>query len=49
MPRDGGRGCLVIVVDELDLAPEDPALGVDVVAPELHRDQRRLAVAGERR
>ena len=43
----GGVG-LVVVVNELDLAPEDAALGIDVVAPDLHRDQRRLAVARER-
>ncbi len=39
---------LVVVVDELDLATEKAAPGVDVLGPDLHRDQRRLAVAGER-
>ena len=47
-PRHGRGARLVVVVDELDLAAEDPAFGVDVVAPDFHRDQRRLAVAGER-
>ncbi len=39
---------LVVVVDELDLTAEKAATGVDVLGPDLHRDQRRLAVAGER-
>jgi hypothetical protein len=36
---------LVVVVDELDLAAEDAAPGVHVLLPDLHGDQRRLAVA----
>jgi hypothetical protein len=38
------RIALIVVVDELDWAAEQPALGVDVVAPGLQRDQKLLAV-----
>jgi hypothetical protein len=47
---DRGRlGCarLVIVDDQLDLAAEQAALLVDVVAPDLDADQRRLAAGGQ--
>jgi hypothetical protein len=44
---DGGGVGLVVVEDQLDRAPEQPALLVDVVLPDLHREQRGLAVAGE--
>ena len=37
----------VIVVDELDRATEQPAFLVGVIAPDLHRDERGLARAGE--
>ena len=45
---DQARVGLVVVGDELHLAPEQPALGVDVLHPHLQRDQRRLAAAAER-
>jgi hypothetical protein len=48
---DAGHRCrigLVVVVDQLDLAAEQAAPGVDVLRPDLHRDQRGLAVARER-
>ena len=38
------RIALIVVVDELDWAAEQTALGVDIVAPELQRDQKLLAV-----
>jgi len=42
---DGRGRALVVVVDELDLAPEKPALGIDVLGPDLERRERGLAVA----
>ena len=39
---------LIIVVDELDRPAEQPALGIDVVLPDLHRHQRHFAVGRER-
>jgi hypothetical protein len=44
--RDGVRLGLIVVVDELDRATEQPALGVDILFPDLLRQQRRLAVGG---
>ena len=42
------RGARLVVIDhEFDLAAEQPALGVDVVAPDLVTEQRGLAAAGE--
>ena len=38
---------LVVVIDQLDLAAEQPARGVGVLLPDLHRDQGRFAGAGE--
>ncbi len=42
----------VVVIDEFDLAAEQPALGVDLLGPDLRRQRRRLAGdrkrAGER-
>jgi hypothetical protein len=35
---------LVVVIDELDRAAQDAALGVDVVAPDLEPEQQLLAV-----
>ena len=45
--RHGARVALVVVVDELDRSPEQPALGVDIVAPKLQRHQDLLAVCGD--
>ena len=42
-----GRVGLIVVIDQLDLAAEQPAGRVDVLLPDLHRDQGRLAGAGE--
>ena len=39
---------LVVVVDELHRPAEQPALGVDLLFPDLHGQQRRLAVGRER-
>jgi len=38
---------LVVVVDELDGTAQQPALGVDVLLPDLLGEQRRLSVGGE--
>ncbi len=38
------RIALVVVIDELDRPAEQPAVGVDVVAPQLERDDELLAV-----
>ena len=38
------RIALIVVVDELDRTAEQPALGIDIVAPKLKRDQKLLAV-----
>jgi hypothetical protein len=46
-PGHGRRTALVIVIDELDRPAQEPALGVDVVLPDLHRQERRLAGGGE--
>src|SRR5581483_5894382 len=42
------RARLIIVIDELHLAAEQTALGVDVVLPDFHGDKRHLAVRRER-
>src|SRR5262249_44489663 len=42
------RRALVVVDDELDRAAEQPALGVDVVAPDLERGVDHLARCGAR-
>ena len=39
---------LVVVIDELDLAAEQAALGVDFLRPDLGAEQRLLAVGGKR-
>src|SRR6185437_5896798 len=39
----GGIG-LVVVIDERDRTPEQAALGIDVVAPDLQRQQKLAAV-----
>ena len=39
---------LVVVIDELDRAPEQAALGVDLLLPDLHAEQRLLAVRRQR-
>ena len=41
------RIALIVVVDELHRPAEEPALGVDVLLPDLHREERRLAVGRE--
>jgi hypothetical protein len=46
--RHGRRIALVVVGHELDLAAEQAALGVHVIDPDLHGDQGRLAVGGQR-
>ena len=38
------RIALIVVVDEFDRPSKQPALGVDVVLPDLHREQDLLAV-----
>src|SRR5207248_3379658 len=43
----GGIG-LVVVVDEPDRPPEQTALGVHVLGPHLHREQRGPAVPAQR-
>ena len=39
---------LIIVVDELDRPPEQAALGIGLLLPDFHAEQRLLAVGGER-
>jgi hypothetical protein len=39
---------LIIVIDELDRPPEQTAFGVGLFLPNLHAEQRLLAVGGER-
>ena len=46
--RNLRRVRLVVVVDELDRPAEQAALGIDVVAPDFHGDQGRLAAGTER-
>ena len=46
-PGHRRRIALVVVIDELDRPAEKPALRVDVVLPDLHREQRRLAGGGK--
>jgi hypothetical protein len=46
--RHRRRLALVVVEDELDRAPEQPALGIDLLFPDLHADQRLLAVRRQR-
>ena len=48
MARHRVRLALIIVVDEPDRAAEQPALGVDLLLPDLHAEQRLLAVGGQR-
>ena len=48
MPGAAAALALVIVIDELDRTPEQAALGVDLFFPDLHAEQRLLAVGGER-
>jgi len=43
-----GRLALVVVIDELHRPPEQATLRVDVGLPDLHGDERHLAVGGER-
>jgi hypothetical protein len=38
------RVALVVIIDKLDRPPEQPALGVDVVAPKAKCNQKLLAV-----
>ena len=45
--HEAGIG-LVVVGDELHLAPEQVALGVDILDPHVEREQRGLAAAAER-
>jgi hypothetical protein len=35
---------LVVVVNQLHLPPKNPAFGIDLFLPELHREQRRFAI-----
>jgi hypothetical protein len=46
--RNGRRIGLIVVEDELHRSPEQSALGVDLLFPDLHAEQRLLAVGGER-
>src|SRR5215471_16370987 len=46
-PGHRRRIALVVVMDELDRAAEETALGIDVVLPNLHREQRRFARGSE--
>ena len=39
---------LVIVIDELDRASEQATLGVDLLLPDLHPEQRLLPIGGKR-
>jgi hypothetical protein len=45
--RHRRRIALVVVVHELDRTPEQPALGVGLFLPDLHAEERLLAVGGE--
>ena len=45
--RHRRRVRLVVVVDQLDRPAQQAALGVDLVLPDLHRQQGRFAAAGE--
>ena len=38
---------MIIVVDELDRAAEQPAISIDIFLPDLLSEQRRLAVGSE--
>jgi len=42
------RTALIVVVDKLDRPAEQPAFGVDVIFPNLHRHQRHFSVGSER-
>jgi len=46
--RHGRWVALVVIDDDFDRAAEQAALGVHVVALDVDRQQRRLAVGGER-
>jgi hypothetical protein len=46
-PRHRRRIGLVVVIDELNRPAQQTLLGVDVVLPDLHRQQCRLAGAGK--
>jgi Phage integrase family len=45
--RDGVWIALIIVIRKLDRTAEEPALGVDIVAPEFERHQDLFAVGGD--
>jgi hypothetical protein len=45
--RNGRGAALVVVVDQLHLAAQQPTLGVHVVGPNLIGDQRCLAAGGK--
>ena len=47
---DAGHSCsigLVVIVDQLDRAAEQAALGVDLLYPDLFREKMRLAGRGK--
>src|SRR5262245_30246454 len=46
--RHRARRTLIVVVDELDRPPEQAALGVGLLLPDLHAEQRLLAVRRQR-
>jgi hypothetical protein len=46
--RHWARRTLIVEVDELDRAPEQAALGVGLFLPDLHAEQRLLAVRRQR-
>src|SRR5204862_7925144 len=45
--RHRGRVALIVVIDQLHRPAEEPALGVDLLLPDLHSEQGRLATGGE--
>jgi hypothetical protein len=45
---DRGRVGLIVVIDELNRPPEQAALRVDLLFPDLHAEQCLLAIRGER-
>ena len=46
--RHIGRIALIVVINELDRPAEQAAIGIDVVAPHLERDDELLAVLRRR-
>jgi hypothetical protein len=46
-PRHCRRVALVVIVNQFHRPAEQPSLGVDVLLPDLHREQRRLARGGD--